>query len=222
MRKFNLVPLAFIISAFVLQTGTPPNAECQADLRVADESFLLSVDDVLSISGRGTVATGLIERGRIKTGDSIEIIGFADTVIKSKVKEILVFNKTVKEAGKTENVALVLSGVDKSQVRRGMVIATPRAIKPYTEFKCEITLNKSEGSINVKPVTTDSRRQFYFRNVDISGVVKLQTGKELQPGATALATIVLVTPVALEKDLKFDLRESGKTIGSGKITAIIK
>lgn len=222
MRKFSLILLAFICSAFVLHSEITLETKVIPDHNIADESFLLSVEDVFSISGRGTVATGLVERGRIKTGDSIEIIGFADTVIRSKVKEILVFNKTVKEAGKSENVAFVLSGVDKSQVRRGMVIAQPGTIKPYTEFKCEITLNKSEGSIIVKPVTTDSRRQFYFRNVDVSGVIKLQTGKELQPGATATATIVLVTPVALEKDLQFDLRESGKTIGSGKISTILK
>lgn len=217
MRKWDLILLAgtafiFHIPAETTETVKPP----------ANGSFLMPVEDVFSVSGRGTFATGIIERGRVNTGDSVEIIGFADTLTKSKVKGILSSNKAVLQAGPGDNISLVLSGVDKSQVRRGMVIVQPGTIKPYIEFSCEIILKKTEGSIIVKPVTSDSRRQFYFRNVDISGVINLHSVKELQPGGAATATILLVHPVALEKDLHFDLRESGKTIGYGKVTALLK
>lgn len=222
MCKFNLWLLAvFFAFGFSSKIHQCPNNE-KAGISSMSESFLMAVDDVFTITGRGTVATGRIERGKIKQGDLVEIVGLSNTIIKSKVTGIEMFRKLLSEAGKDDNVGLLLRGVEKSQIQRGMVICTPGSIGAYTEFKCEITLMKSEESTIVKPVTSGDSLQFYFRTVDISGMLTFSAVKELQPSATAAATVILARPVAMEKDLNFALRDSAKTIGLGRVTTIIK
>jgi elongation factor Tu len=194
----------------------------KASVTSMSESFLMPVEDVFTITGRGTVATGRIERGEIKQDDLVEIVGLSNTIIKSKVTGVEVFRKILSEAGKDDNVGLLLRGVAKSQIQRGMVICTPGSIGAYTEFKCEITLMKSDESKIVKPVTSSDSLQFYFRTVDISGMITFSALKELQPSPTTAATVILARPVAMEKDLNFALRDSAKTIGLGRLTVMIK
>jgi elongation factor Tu len=188
-----------------------------------DENFLMTVEDVFSISGRGTVVTGKIERGKIKVGDSIELIGFSSETIKAKVSGIESSMKMLSEAKKDDNVGLLISGVDRKQINRGMVICKPGTIKPYTDFSASIYLNtKSEGGRN-SPVFDKYRPQFHFRNVDVSGEVSLLKGKEsMNPGDSAIVTIKLVSPMALEKNMNFFIREGGRIVGKGTITNFIR
>lgn len=189
--------------------------------REIDKPFLMPVEDVFSISGRGTVVTGRIEQGVVKVGDEIEIIGFVDTV-KTTVTGIEMFQKTLSDGQAGDNVGLLLRGVKKEDVRRGQVLAKPGSIKPHKKFKAQIVvLSKEEGGRH-SPFFSGYRPQFYFRTTDVTGIVTLPAGREMvMPGDNVEVEVELLSPVAMEKELKFAIREGGKTIGAGIVSQII-
>lgn len=176
----------------------------------------------LSISGRGTVATGRIERGRIKVGDEVEIVGFGSK-LKTTVTGVEMFKKELNEGQAGDNVGLLLRGVKKEEVERGMVLAQPGSITPHQAFKCQVyILSESEGGRH-SPFFNGYRPQFYFRTTDVTGIVTLPAGREMvMPGDNVELKVDLITPIAMEKDLRFAIREGGRTVGSGVVTEIIK
>jgi elongation factor Tu len=190
--------------------------------REVDKPFLMSVEGVFSISGRGTVATGRIERGRVKVGDEVEIVGFG-TSLKTIATGVEMFRKTMNEAMAGDNVGLLLRGVKKEEIERGMVIAAPGTITPHKKFKCEAyILTKEEGGRH-SAFFNGYRPQFYFRTTDVTGVVSLPAGREMvMPGDNVSLEVDLISPIAMEKDLRFAIREGGRTVGSGVITEIIE
>ena len=190
--------------------------------RETDKPFLMPVEDVFSISGRGTVATGRVERGIIKTNDNIEIVGIKD-LRKSVATGLEMFNKELDEARAGENVGVLLRGVDKNDVERGMVLAAPGTCKPHTKFKGTVyILTKDEGGRH-KPFFTGYRPQFYFRTTDVTGTVTLPEGTEMvMPGDNVELTGEVITPIAMEEGMRFAIREGGRTIGAGTITKIIQ
>ncbi len=189
--------------------------------REVDKPFLMPVEGVFSIAGRGTVATGKIEQGIVKVGDFVEIVGLADTV-KTTVTGIEMFKKELSEGQAGDNAGLLLRGVKKEDIVRGMVIAKPSSIKPHKKFKCEVyVLSKEEGGRH-SPFFTNYRPQFYFRTTDVTGVVTLEAGREMvMPGDNVSLIVDLIAPIAMEKDLRFAIREGGRTVGSGIVTEII-
>ena len=191
--------------------------------RPVDLPFLMSVEDVFSITGRGTVATGRIERGRVKTGEPVEIVGLMDKALTSTVTGVEMFRKILDEGEAGDNAGLLLRGIEKTQIRRGMVICKPGSITPHTEFKCEVyVLSKDEGGRHT-PFFNKYRPQFYFRTTDVTGEVTLNEGTEMiMPGDNTSMTVKLITPIAMEKGLKFAIREGGRTVGAGQVTEIIK
>ena len=191
--------------------------------RAVDLPFLMSVEDVFSITGRGTVATGRIERGRIKTGDPVEIVGLIEKPLTSTVTGVEMFRKILDEGEAGDNAGLLLRGIEKTQIRRGMVICKPGSITPHTEFKCEVyVLSKDEGGRHT-PFFNKYRPQFYFRTTDVTGECTLPEGTEMvMPGDNTSLTVKLITPIAMEKGLKFAIREGGRTVGAGQVTEIIK
>ncbi|MBL7765043.1 MAG: elongation factor Tu [Chitinophagaceae bacterium] len=191
--------------------------------RPVDMDFLMSVEDVFSITGRGTVATGRIERGRIKVGENVEIVGFNEESLKSTCTGVEMFRKLLDEGEAGDNAGLLLRGIEKTQIRRGMVICKPGSITPHTEFKCEVyVLSKEEGGRHT-PFFNKYRPQFYFRTTDITGEVELPAGTEMvMPGDNVSLTVKLIGPIAMEKGLKFSIREGGRTVGAGQVTEIIK
>ncbi|MBK5270353.1 MAG: elongation factor Tu, partial [Bacteroidia bacterium] len=190
---------------------------------VDEESFLMPVEDVFGISGMGTVVTGRIERGTIKAGDPVEVIGLSNDIIKSKVIRIELFNKSVAEANKGDNVGLVLNGVDKSTISRGMVICKPGSLKAYTEFKCQINLKTKDEGGRSTPVFDKYRPQFSFRTAIVSGEITLPKGMhQMKPGENALVSVKLSTPVALESNMDFSLREGSRIVGAGRITELLR
>ena len=190
--------------------------------RDTDKPFLMPVEDVFSISGRGTVVTGRIERGIIKPGDEVEIIGFRPTV-KTVTTSVEMFRKILDQGMAGDNVGLLLRGTKKDEVERGQVIAKPGSITPHTKFKGEVyILNKEEGGRHT-PFFSGYRPQFYLRTTDVTGVAKLPEGVEMvMPGDNVTLSVELVTPIALEKELRFAIREGGKTVGAGVVTEIIE
>ena len=194
-----------------------PNPE-----RDLDKPFLMSVEDVFSISGRGTVATGRIERGLVKVGEEIEICGIRDTQ-KTTVTGIEMFRKLLDEGRAGDNVGLLLRGFKREQVERGQVICKPGSITPHTNFKAQVyVLTKDEGGRHT-PFFTNYRPQFYFRTTDVTGVVQLPTDVEMvMPGDNVAIEVELITPIALEKEVRFAIREGGRTIGSGVVTEVTK
>ncbi len=192
-------------------------------VREIDKPFLMAVEDVFSISGRGTVATGRIERGQIKVGDEVEVVGFDNKIGKTVVTGIEMFRKILDEGQAGDNVGLLLRGVDKKDLKRGMVLAAPGSITPHKKFKAQVyVLSKDEGGRH-KPFFTGYRPQFYFRTTDVTGTIKLEDGVEMvMPGDNAVFEVELITPVALELELRFAIREGGKTIGKGVVTEIIE
>ncbi|MGA0374848.1 MAG: elongation factor Tu [bacterium] len=194
-----------------------PNPE-----RDLDKPFLMSVEDVFSISGRGTVATGRIERGLVKVGEEIEICGIRDTQ-KTTVTGIEMFRKLLDEGRAGDNVGLLLRGLKREQVERGQVICKPGSITPHTNFKAQVyVLTKEEGGRHT-PFFTNYRPQFYFRTTDVTGVVQLPTDVEMvMPGDNVAIEVELITPIALEKEVRFAIREGGRTIGSGVVTEVTK
>jgi len=190
--------------------------------RALDKPLLMSVEDVFTISGRGTVATGRIERGIVKTGEEVEITGMRDTV-KTTVTGVEMFRKTLDEGRAGDNVGLLLRGLKRDEIERGQVICKPGSITPHTEFKAQVyVLTKDEGGRHT-PFFTNYRPQFYFRTTDVTGVVHLADGVEMvMPGDNVEINVQLITPIALEKEVRFAIREGGRTIGSGVVTEILK
>lgn len=191
--------------------------------RPVDQPFLMSVEDVFSITGRGTVATGRIERGRIKVGENVEIVGLQSESLKSTCTGVEMFKKLLDEGEAGDNAGLLLRGIEKTQIRRGMVICQPGSITPHTDFKCEVyVLSKEEGGRHT-PFFQKYRPQFYFRTTDVTGEVELPAGVEMvMPGDNVSLTVKLIQPIAMEKGLKFAIREGGRTVGAGQVTEILK
>ncbi|HRE37456.1 MAG TPA: elongation factor Tu [Chitinophagaceae bacterium] len=191
--------------------------------RPVDQPFLMSVEDVFSITGRGTVATGRIERGRIKVGEPVEIVGLIEAPLTSTVTGVEMFRKLLDEGEAGDNAGLLLRGIEKTQIRRGMVIVKPGSITPHTDFKAEVyVLSKEEGGRHT-PFFNKYRPQFYFRTTDVTGEVELAAGTEMvMPGDNTSLTVKLIQPIAMEKGLKFAIREGGRTVGAGQVTDIIK
>jgi elongation factor Tu len=191
--------------------------------RIVDKAFLMCVEDVFSISGRGTVATGRIDRGRIKTGDNVEIVGLRPEIMKSVCTGVEMFQKTLDEGQAGDNVGLLLRGLERTDIERGQVIAKPGSITPHTHFECEVyILSKEEGGRHT-PFFSGYRPQFYFRTTDVTGTAKLLGGAEMcMPGDNVKMEVELLTPVAMDEQLRFAIREGGRTVGAGVVTKIIK
>jgi elongation factor Tu len=190
--------------------------------RDIDKPFLMPVEDIFSIQGRGTVVTGRIEKGICKVGEEMEIVGFKDTR-KTVVTGVEMFKKLLDEGRAGDNVGLLLRGIEKDDVERGQVIAKPGSIKPHKKFKGEIVvLTKEEGGRHT-PFFKGYRPQFYFRTTDVTGVAELPAGTEMvMPGDNVGLVIELITPVAMDKGLRFAIREGGRTVGAGTVTEIIE
>jgi elongation factor Tu len=190
--------------------------------RELDKPFLMAVEDVFTITGRGTVATGRVERGQLKTGEEVEIIGFREEPRKTVVTSIEMFRKVLDVAEAGDNVGLLLRGVDRDDVERGMVIAKPGSIKPHRHFKAEVyVLRKEEGGRHT-PFVSGYRPQFYFRTTDVTGEIRLPSGVEMvMPGDNVNMEVVLVSPVAIETGLRFAIREGGRTVGAGVVTEML-
>jgi len=191
--------------------------------RPIDQPFLMSVEDVFSITGRGTVATGRIERGIIKVGEACEIVGLMETPMSSTVTGVEMFKKLLDQGQAGDNAGLLLRGIEKKDIRRGMVICAPKTITPHTDFKAEVyVLSKEEGGRHT-PFFNKYRPQFYFRTTDVTGECTLPEGTEMvMPGDNVSITVKLIQPIAMEKGLKFAIREGGRTVGAGQVTEIIK
>jgi elongation factor Tu len=191
--------------------------------RPVDQPFLMSVEDVFSITGRGTVATGRIERGRVKVGEGVEIVGLVEKPMTSTVTGVEMFRKLLDEGEAGDNAGLLLRGIEKKDIRRGMVICKPGSITPHTDFKGEVyVLSKEEGGRHT-PFFNKYRPQFYFRTTDVTGECELPAGTEMvMPGDNTNLTVKLIQPIAMEKGLKFAIREGGRTVGAGQVTEILK
>jgi elongation factor Tu len=190
--------------------------------RLTDQPFLMPVEDVFSITGRGTVATGRIERGVINSGEPVEILGMGAENLKSVVTGVEMFRKILDRGEAGDNVGLLLRGIEKTQIRRGMVICKPGSVKPYSEFKAEVyVLSKEEGGRHT-PFFNKYRPQFYFRTTDVTGEITLPADIEMvMPGDNVTITVKLINQVALEKGLRFAIREGGRTVGAGQVTEIL-
>ncbi len=190
--------------------------------RDVEKPFLMPVEDVFSITGRGTVATGRIERGIVKTGEEVELVGFGAGK-KTIVTGVEMFRKVLDEGRAGDNVGLLLRGVDKEEIERGMVLAKPGSVTPHTKFKAEVyVLTKEEGGRHT-PFFNGYRPQFYFRTTDVTGTATLPAGVEMvMPGDNVQMEIELITPIAMEKELRFAIREGGRTVGAGVVTEIIQ
>ena len=191
--------------------------------RDIEKPYLMAVEDVFSITGRGTVATGRIERGIVKVNDNIEIIGMRPEIQKSVVTGVEMFRKLLDEGQAGDNVGILLRGTGKNDIERGMVLAKPGSITPHTQFKAEVyILTKEEGGRHT-PFFNGYRPQFYFRTTDVTGIAKLPEGVEMvMPGDNVTMEITLITSIAMEKELRFAIREGGRTVGAGVISEIIK
>jgi len=191
--------------------------------RPIDQPFLMSVEDVFTITGRGTVATGRIERGVINVGDAVEIVGFNESPLTSTCTGVEMFKKLLDRGEAGDNAGILLRGIEKKDIRRGMVICAPKSITPHTEFKGEVyILGKDEGGRHT-PFFNKYRPQFYFRTTDVTGECILPEGVEMvMPGDNINLTVHLIAPIAMDKGLKFAIREGGRTVGAGQVTEIIK
>ena len=189
--------------------------------RKADQPFLMPVEDVFSITGRGTVATGRVERGQIKMGEEVEIVGLMDAPRKTVVTGIEMFRKLLDYAEAGDNIGTLLRGIQKNEVERGQVIAKPGSIHPHTKFKGQVYVLKKEEGGRHTPFFNNYRPQFYFRTTDVTGVITLPEGTEMcMPGDNVDMDVALITPIAIEKGLRFAIREGGRTVGSGVVTEI--
>ncbi|MGA0869912.1 MAG: elongation factor Tu, partial [Planctomycetota bacterium] len=190
-------------------------------VREVDKPFLLPVEDVFSITGRGTVATGRIERGKCKVGEELEFVGY-NSDKKTIVTGVEMFRKLLDEGFAGDNVGLLLRGIDKKDIERGMVLAKPGSIKPHTKFQAEVyVLTKEEGGRHT-PFFKGYRPQFYFRTTDVTGAIELPAGTEMvMPGDNVQMTIELIIPIAMEEQLRFAIREGGRTVGAGVVTKIL-
>lgn len=191
-------------------------------VRETDKPFLMPVEDVFTISGRGTVVTGRIERGKIKVGEEVEIIGFSETR-KSVVTGVEMFRKLLDEGLAGDNVGCLLRGVKREEIERGQVLAKPGSITPHKKFKAEVYVLKKEEGGRHTPFFTNYRPQFYFRTTDVTGICRLPDGTEMvMPGDNIQMEIELITPVAVETQLRFAIREGGRTVGAGVVTQVIE
>ncbi|MDP2943287.1 MAG: EF-Tu/IF-2/RF-3 family GTPase, partial [Candidatus Omnitrophota bacterium] len=190
--------------------------------REVDKPFLMSIEDVFSITGRGTVGTGRIERGKVKINDEVEIVGMRKEIKKTVVTGIEMFRKLLDEGIAGDNAGVLLRGIDKNDLERGQVLAKPGSITPHTKFKAEVyILTKEEGGRHT-PFFTGYRPQFYFRTTDVTGVVTLQKGVEMvMPGDNVTFEVELIIPVAMDKELRFAIREGGHTVGAGVVSEVI-
>jgi elongation factor Tu len=191
--------------------------------REVDKPFLMPIEDIFTISGRGTVATGRVERGKVKVGEEIEIVGMQKEMPRKVVTGVEMFKKLLDEGQAGDNIGVLLRGTERKDVERGMVLAKPGSITPHTKFKGEVyVLTKEEGGRHT-PFFTGYRPQFYFRTTDVTGVAHLPEGVEMvMPGDNTSMEVELITPIAMEKTLRFAIREGGRTVGSGKVTEIIE
>ena len=233
------IPIVKGSSLKVLESGsTDPNAAeyaCMKELmdavdayiptpdRPTDGDFLMPVEDVFSITGRGTVATGRVERGVVKVSDEVEIVGLAAEAKKTVITGVEMFRKLLDQAEAGDNVGLLLRGIQRNEIERGQVLAKPGSIKPHTKFKAEVyVLTKEEGGRHT-PFFNGYRPQFYFRTTDVTGLIDLPAGTEMvMPGDNIAMTIELITPIAMEKGLRFAIREGGRTVGSGIVSEILE
>ncbi len=191
--------------------------------RDVDKPFLMAVEDVFTISGRGTVATGRIERGVVKLNEEVEIVGIKEESKKTVVTGIEMFRKSLDEGRAGDNAGLLLRGVDKNDVERGMVIAKPGTVTPHTEFEAEVYVLKEEEGGRHSPFFTKYRPQFYFRTTDVTGEITLGGGKEMaMPGDNLTINVKLISHIAMEQGLRFAIREGGRTVASGVVAKIIK
>jgi elongation factor Tu len=190
-------------------------------VRDVDKTFLLPIEDIFTITGRGTVVTGRVERGMAKINEEVEIVGLKPTK-KTVITGIEMFKKELGEAMAGDNAGILLRGIDKKDVERGQVLAKPGSIKPYKKFKCQIyALKKEEGGRHT-PFFNGYRPQFYFRTTDVTGTIELKQGVEMiTPGDNAEITVELISPIAIEQNSKFSIREGGRTVGAGSVTEII-
>jgi elongation factor Tu len=190
--------------------------------RDVDKPFLMPVEDVFTITGRGTVATGRIETGVINSGEGVEILGMGDLKLTSTVTGVEMFRKILDRGEAGDNVGLLLRGIEKSQIKRGMVICKPGSVKPHTDFKAEIYVLKKEEGGRHTPFHNKYRPQFYFRTTDVTGEIFLTDGREMvMPGDNVTINVKLIVPVAMDKGLRFAIREGGRTVGAGQVTEII-
>ncbi len=190
--------------------------------RIVDKPFLMPIEDVVSITGRGTVVTGRIERGRIKVNDPVDIVGLREGKLTSVVTGVEMFRKLLEEGVAGDNVGLLLRGIEKDQVRRGMVVCAPNSVTPHKHFKAEVyILTKEEGGRHT-PFTSNYRPQFFFRTADVTGTIKLPENVPMvMPGDNVAIEVELIYPIAMEKGLRFAIREGGRTIGAGQVTEIL-
>ena len=218
-------------------TSTDPNApeyECINELmnavdeyiptpdRLADKDFLMPVEDVMTISGRGTVATGRVERGTAKVGDQMEIVGIRPERITTTITGLEMFRKSLDFAQAGDNIGALLRGVDRTQIERGQVLAKPGSVHPHTKFEGQVyVLTKEEGGRHT-PFFSNYRPQFYFRTTDVTGIISLPEGTEMWPGDNVVMSVELLTAVAMEEGLRFAIREGGRTVGSGVVSKIIE
>ena len=190
--------------------------------RDVDKPFLMPVEDVFTITGRGTVATGRIETGVINSGDPVEILGMGDVKLTSTVTGVEMFRKILDRGEAGDNVGLLLRGIEKTQIKRGMVICKPGSTTPHTEFKAEIYVLKKEEGGRHTPFHNKYRPQFYFRTTDVTGEIYLTDGREMvMPGDNVTINVKLIVPVAMDKGLRFAIREGGRTVGAGQVTEIV-
>ncbi len=191
-------------------------------VRQTDKPFLMPVEDVFSITGRGTVGTGRVERGKVKVGDKVEVVGMRETM-ETVVTGVEMFRKLMDEAEAGDNIGLLLRGVDKDRLERGMVLAAPKSVTPHTKFEGEVyILTKEEGGRH-KPFFDGYRPQFYFRTTDVTGMAKLPEGREMvMPGDNVKMSVELITPIAMEEGLRFAIREGGRTVGAGVVAKILE
>ena len=190
--------------------------------RDIDKPFLMPVEDVFSITGRGTVATGRVERGRIKVGEEIEIVGVKEEIRKSVVTGVEMFRKILDYGEAGDNVGLLLRGIDRTEIERGQVVAKPGSIKPLTKFTAQVYVLKQDEGGRHTPFFNGYRPQFYFRTTDVTGTIQLPEGVEMvMPGDNITMTVELLTPIALEKELRFAIREGGRTVGAGVVADLL-
>ena len=191
--------------------------------REVDKPFLMAIEDVFSITGRGTVVTGRVERGILKPGEEVEIVGLRERPMKTVVTSIEMFRKILDEALPGDNVGLLLRGVKKEEVERGMVVAKPGSITPHTKFKAQVYVLKPDEGGRHTPFFNGYRPQFYFRTTDVTGTIKLPEGREMvMPGDNVELEVELIKPVAIEEGLRFAIREGGRTVGAGVVTSVVE
>ena len=210
----------------IMELMNAVDADIPEPVRDVDKDFLMPIEDVFSITGRGTVATGRIERGVINTGDAVEIVGMMATDAKplnSTVTGVEMFRKILERGEAGDNAGILLRGIEKTDIKRGMVIVKPGSVKPHSKFKCEVyVLGKDEGGRHT-PFFNGYRPQFYFRTTDVTGDVALPAGVEMvMPGDNVTLEVALINPIAMEKGLRFAIREGGRTVGAGQVTEILE